>query len=89
MLNAAFAFGMTFLRGCFTNGPFLHQVNQLVAQSKTRKHPVDRKLRKVISAGAGDRPEDFANLIELPTSPTGPRSFQLLVGGFQLLVGGD
>ena len=25
----------------------LHQVNQLVAQSKTRKHPVDRKLRKV------------------------------------------
>jgi len=28
-------------------------------------------------------------LIELPTSPTGPRSFQLLVGGFQLLVGGD
>jgi len=43
----------------------------------------------VISAGAGDRPEDFANLIELPTSPTGPGSFQLLVGGFQLLVGGD
>jgi len=41
------------------------------------------------SAGAGDRPEDFANLIELPTSPTGLRSFQLLVGGFQLLVGGD
>ena len=25
----------------------LHQVNQLVAQSKTRRHPVDRKLRKV------------------------------------------
>jgi len=27
---------------------------------------------------AGDRPEEFANFIELPTSPTGPRSFQLL-----------
>jgi hypothetical protein len=38
---------------------------------------------------AGDRPEEFANFIELPTSPTGPRSFQLLVSGFQLLVGGD
>jgi len=52
-----------------------------------RLHDRSRCARS--SAGAGDRPEEFANFIELSTSPTGPRSFQLLVGDFQLLVGGD
>jgi hypothetical protein len=47
--------------------------------------------RGALAAAAvqGIAPEEFANFIELPASPTGPRSFQLPVGGFQLLVGGD
>jgi hypothetical protein len=47
--------------------------------------------RGALAAAAvqGIAPEEFANFIELPASLTGPRSFQLPVGGFQLLVGGD
>jgi hypothetical protein len=47
--------------------------------------------RGALAAAAvqGIAPEKFANFIELPASLTEPRSFQLPVGGFQLLVGGD
>jgi len=40
-------------------------------------------------SSAGDRPEEFANFNRAADEPNRARSFQLLVGGFQLLVGGD